>query len=172
MKSPRTLPEPKIGIVKGGELSLSGDALITLMQAVLAKGVRFRFRAKGWSMTPFIRDGDVISVSPLRGAPARLGEVVAFVRPTTGNLVVHRVIGKRSTALLIQGDNAPDSADGLIPQANVLGRVTTVERGGRSVWLGLGPERLAIACLSRMGLLLPLRVRVPSAVRSFLRRWL
>ena len=49
--------------MKGG-LSLSGEALIELMRAVLARGLPFRFAARGFSMAPFIRDGDVISVSP------------------------------------------------------------------------------------------------------------
>ena len=63
------------------DLPLSGQALLDLMRAVLAKGVPFRFCARGWSMAPFIRDGDVITVSPLRQSLPGVGEVVAFVRP-------------------------------------------------------------------------------------------
>ena len=127
------------------------------MQAVLAKNLPFRFCARGWSMAPFIRDGDVITVAPLKKALPGVGEVVAFVRPDGGNLVVHRVIARRGPAVRIQGDSGLGYEDGLIPQANLLGRVTRIERSGQPVRLGLGPERYAIAWLSRARLLTPLQ---------------
>lgn len=156
MRSPR-FEDPRLRVVRGADLPLSGDALLDLMAAVLARGVPFRFRARGWSMAPFIRDGDVITVAPLGRAAPRVGEVVAFVRPEGGNLVVHRVVALRGASVAIQGDNVPEYPDGLVPPANLLGRVTRIERVGRPVWLGLGPERHVIAWLSRTGLLLPLR---------------
>ena len=53
-------PKPAVFSVKGGELSLSGQALLELTQTVLARGALFRFCAKGLSMYPFIKDGDLI----------------------------------------------------------------------------------------------------------------
>ena len=105
-------------------------------------------------MWPFVREGDTITVSPLAGAGPRLGDVVAFLGPETGKLVVHRVVGRRDGAFLIRGDNAPESADA-VPAASILGRVTRVERGCRRISFGLGPERTLIATLSRRGLLRP-----------------
>jgi len=140
------------------------------MREVLARGMPFRFRAKGWSMIPFILDGDVISVSPLpRGVPG-IGDVVAFMRPETEMLVVHRVIARRGGACLIQSDNSYGESDGLVPRESILGRVMRVERGGRVIRLGLGPERLMIAYLSRLGLLLPLWQRLSPLLRPFFRR--
>jgi hypothetical protein len=49
----------------GSELFLTGPVFIELLHATLAKGVPFPFRARGSSMHPFIKDGDVITVSPL-----------------------------------------------------------------------------------------------------------
>jgi len=161
--------DPRLVVVTAAELPLSGQGLQDLMRAVLAKGVPFRFCARGWSMTPFIRNGDVITVSPLRGALPEVGEVVAFVRPGSTKPVVHRVIARRGTASWIQGDSVPDHADGIIPAENILGRVTRVERSGRQVWLGLGPERYLIAWLSRARLLIPLRDLLPSWLKSLLR---
>jgi len=163
--------DPRLSVVNGHELPLSGVAVLELMRAVLAMGVPFRFCARGWSMAPFIRDGDVITVAPLAGPPG-LGEVVAFVRPEAEMLVVHRVVAIRGDAPLIQGDSVPECTDGVIPLQNILGRVTRVERQGQAVWLGLGPERLLIAWLSRSGLLGLLRARLPALfIRTFLRRW-
>lgn len=161
---------PRIGVVSGGELSLSGEALLELMRAVLARSVPFRFRARGWSMDPFIRDGDVITISPLRGVLPRVGEVVAFAWSGTPSVVVHRVVGRRGTGSLIRGDGVPEYADGIIPPQNVLGRVTRVERNGHDIWLGLGPERIVIAWLSRFGLLVSLRRWLTRCLRPLVRR--
>jgi hypothetical protein len=121
-------------------------------------------------MAPFIRDGDVITVSPLENSLPGVGEVVAFVRPEDGNLVVHRIVGRRGRASLVQGDSVAEGTDGLVPAACLVGRVTRVERDGREVWLGLGPERTAIAWLSRMGLLVPLSTWLASWLKPLLRR--
>jgi hypothetical protein len=136
-----------------GEWRLSAPALIDLMQSTLAKGVSFRFRAKGSSMHPFIRDDDMITVSSLNVDGPGLGDVVAFVQE--GRLVVHRVIKINANGYLIKGD-AIGCGDGPVPLANVLGSVTRVERARRRIFIGMGPERFIIAMLSRKSLVNPL----------------
>ena len=148
----------------GDELSLSGSALLEILMAVLAKGASFRFQAKGSSMWPFMKNGDVITVSPLSRTSPSLGDVVVFVRPDTGNPVVHRVVGRRGDLLLMKGDNSP-APDGLFPSRDVVGRVTRVERDGKSFSGGLGPERYLLTIISWTGILL---ARLPP-VWSFLR---
>jgi signal peptidase I len=145
-------PRPELFIKKAGELSLSGPVLIELLRAVLDKGKPFRFRAKGVSMTPFVKDGDVITVSPFSGASPRMGDVVAFIRTATGKLVVHRMVGKSGDSFLIKGDNVDHEGE-RVPEKNVLGRVVFVERNGQRVRLGLGVERFVIAFLNQRGLL-------------------
>ena len=167
MKSQEIESTPFVRQIEGG--TLSGAALLELLQAVLDKGAPFRFQAKGFSMTPFVRDRDVITVSPLPGTSPGLGDVVAFIKPETGKLAVHRVVGKRGDSYLIKGDNSPEG-DGLVPKANVLGRVSRVERDGKRVFLGLGPERFLIAFLTRRGLLFPLLLPVWRLVRPIVRR--
>jgi hypothetical protein len=132
-------------------LSLSGEALMALMKAVHEKGRPFRFSAGGYSMAPFIRDGDVITVSPLAAGAPGPGDVAAFVHPETQRLCLHRVLSVSNGRFLIQGDNLPEKPDGMIPREALVGRVTRVERAGRRVRLGLGPERRLIAYLSRCG---------------------
>jgi hypothetical protein len=162
--------EPRLFVVKSEERPLSGPALLELMRAVLDKGVPFRFCARGWSMAPFIRDGDVITVSPLgRGRP-RTGDVVAFVRPGMERLVVHRMVARTSAGFFMQGDCLPDQPDGVVPAENLLGRVTRIERKGRQIWLGLGPERCAIAWLSRTRRLRSLGAWLASRLRPLMRR--
>ncbi len=134
------------------ELPLSGPDLKGLLSAVLAKGAAFRFRAKGASMAPFIRDGDVVTVSPVPGTNLRPGDVAAFTNPQTDRLVIHRIVGTADGSFLIKGDSVREG-DVLVPACQVHGRVTRVERKGRNLRLGLGSERILIAFLSRTGLL-------------------
>jgi hypothetical protein len=115
-------------------------------------------------MVPFIQDGDVLTVSPHPPRKSRLGEVVAFCHPETGKLMVHRVLARRPGGYLLQGDNTLE-ADGLIPFAHILGRLTRVERRGRRVRLGQGPERWLIAWLARAKLLQPLIDRTLRVLR-------
>lgn len=149
--------KPQLLVHETKVLSLSNQALIDLLSSVLDKGVPFKFQAKGNSMEPFIKEGDVIIVSPLLKKNPSIGEVVAFIHPHTGRLIVHRIIAKQKMDYLIQGDGIFDHTDGQIPLDCILGRVTTIERNGRESQLGLGIERIPITWLLRLRLLTPLR---------------
>ena len=122
------------------------------MRAVLAKGRPLRFRAKGLSMSPFIKDGDLVTVRPLAGAPPRTGDIVAFLHPATGKAAVHRIVRKRSGLFSLKGDNVPDS-DGTLSVEQILGIVSRVERAGAKVLLGRRRGGAVIASLSRTGVL-------------------
>jgi signal peptidase I len=162
--------DPQLFVLKGQELPLSGIALLELMRAVINRNLPFRFCARGWSMAPFIRDGDVITVAPLQHAVPKVGEVVAFTRPGEEKMVVHRIVAQRSEVLFIQGDNGQGYPEDAIPLNNLIGRVVRIERNGNNIWIGLGPERYAIAWLSRVRLLTPLRAGLSLWQRLFSRR--
>jgi hypothetical protein len=142
---------------------LSNPALISLLQGVLAKGSRFRFHAKGDSMSPFIRSDDLITIAPLSSRTPRVGDIVAFVRPQTHQLVVHRIIGKDQDGFLVQGDNDSGQRDQVLGQ-NILGCVVKIERAGKEARLGLGPTRFLIPWLQRARLF-----HVLTALYGFLR---
>jgi hypothetical protein len=134
--------------VTGPEKSLSNAQLIALIRGVIGKGASFRFRAGGQSMSPFIRDGDILTLAPLRDRPAT-GDVVAFINPVNGRMVVHRLVaGEAGHTWQARGDNNGLS-DGRIAGEDLLGKVSRVERAGRTVRLGLGAEKTIIAWLSR-----------------------
>jgi len=154
-------------------LSLSGTRLAELLQTVLSKGSLFKLQAKGFGMSPFIRDGDVLTIFPLNGISPGLGDVAAFIHKGTGMPFIHRVVGKKGDTYLLKGDNATE-ADGLISESNILGCVRMVEREGLRVFFGLGPERFLIAYLNRRGVLLPLihalrKLRLLARLRHFIR---
>ncbi len=134
------------------EQSIPGPTFTSLLKGVLGMGASFRFRANGVSMTPFIKQGDLVTLSPYAGSSPRLGDVAAFLFPGTEKLAIHRVVGRRENGYLLKGDNA-NAFDGVIPPENILARVKKVEREGKEIRLGLRQERYAIALLARSGLL-------------------
>jgi hypothetical protein len=134
---------------------LSGsEVLPELVNEVLSKGVECRLQVKGYSMSPFIKDSDVVTISPMSDSSPGFGEVIAFIHPKTDKLIIHRVVWKSRNAYLLKGESALES-DGLIKKESILGLVTKVERKGKRIFLGLGPERFLIALLTRKNLLLP-----------------
>lgn len=118
---------------------LSADVLLT--------GKVLRFRARGSSMSPLVRDEDVLLIQPVRQASVRVGDVV-LCNTEPDRIVVHRVIGRRAGSagpeLLLQGDRVP-WPDGWFPASQVYGRVAAIERSGGLIemdqrvvrWLGL-----------------------------------
>jgi hypothetical protein len=150
-----------------------------LAARILEDGSGLRFSAHGISMTPFIRDGDVVEVQPIGASTIRCGDVVLY-RNGGDHVIVHRVIRLDEedgrTMLVTRGD-ALACADGPISRELVLGRVVALEREGRPIkvntglprilgrlWIGLAPlsQRLyfVLAALkTRVRWLRPLQTR-------------
>ncbi len=103
-------------------------------------------------MSPLIRDGDMVTVSPLSSPSAKIGDVLAYTCPLTGRLVVHRMVGRKDGSFIMKADNSPEPKE-IVPHGNVLGWVTKMERRGKRILFGLGPERFVIGLFSRAGFL-------------------
>jgi len=113
---------------------------------ILGGGSSLRFRARGASMQPFIRDGDILEVQPPGVATLRCGDVV-LCRPGGGRLVAHRVVrlirdNRGTTAVVTRGD-ALACSDLPVSWEQVLGRVVAVERNGKRIKLNTHMQRLA-----------------------------
>lgn len=110
-------------------------AFAELSAELLRAGKAIRFQARGASMSPLVRDGDVLLVQPVDARAIRVGDVVLCVSEP-GRVVVHRVVRRVSGAdgdqFTVQGD-AVSGPDGLIRQTQVYGRVATIERDGRCI---------------------------------------
>jgi len=131
------------------EILLSGNKFIDLLQAAMDKKASFRFQAKGFSMSPFIKNGDFLTVSALGNADAGIGKIIVCVRPKNRMLIVHRVVGKNKNGYILKGDNI-FNIDSLVHYDDVLGVVSSIERNGRPVLFGLGWERVIVAFFSRI----------------------
>lgn len=136
-------------------LITDNDAVVDLLRAAISKGSSFSFRAGGFSMSPFIKDGDMITVAPFGNMLPGSGDIVAFLDSDRNGLTVHRIIDKQGIDFVMKGDNTR-AADAPVCESNLLGRVTGIRRRETDRCLGLGPERLLLAVLSRAGILMPL----------------
>lgn len=154
--------KPRLIIKKRSEWPLSGEAVSELMRAVLEKRRPFRFQAKGTSMFPFLREGDQMTVVSVGRRKIQIGDIVAFIHPESKKFTVHRAIKRKGKRLLIKGDNNVGS-DGLIPEANILGFVSKIERAGKRMTFSLGPGKRIIALWNRCQLLSPVCLRFQNA---------
>lgn len=134
--------------------SSEGARCERLIEVLLQDGLSVEIRVTGSSMSPFIRPGDVIVLDPPGPHPVRVGDVLGFLRGPS-RLAIHRVVAKHGNAPVLRGDGAQVDDGSVMPEA-IVGRVRSVLREGAPVRLGLGPERLLIALLSRTGMLAPL----------------
>jgi len=107
--------------------------LLELSKDIFRKGKSIRFQAKGWSMRPFIRDGDFILVSSIENSSIKAGDIV-FHLTTENKVIVHRVIRKHKKGnrmiMFIKGD-ATFSSPEKVEMQNVLGKVVAFERNGQ-----------------------------------------
>jgi ribosomal protein S18 acetylase RimI-like enzyme len=131
-------------------LSLSSRGQIELLRALMEHQTPLRTRVRGFSMGPFIRDGDVVTIVPVTCRQPGVGDVVACVPPETERLVVHRLVAREDTGWVLRGDNSLES-DGVVGGDSILGTVTRVERNGREIAFGEGHRGAVIAWLSRAG---------------------
>ncbi|MDT8381833.1 MAG: S24/S26 family peptidase [Brevefilum sp.] len=106
-----------------------------LTRDLLRMGKSVRFQARGMSMKPLVRDGDILLIEPLGQRLPRLGDVV-LCQTAKGRVLAHRVIGRQGKpgvyTYLIQGDRAAHS-DGWMELEQIWGRVSKLERGDRVI---------------------------------------
>jgi hypothetical protein len=123
-------------------------ALRQLCADFLRAGRSVRFSATGASMSPVIRDGDVVTIEPCTGERLRPGDVALYSTPR--GLTLHRVLRRRAALLTVRGD-ALDSQGEFVSASAVLGRLASVCRAGRRVSLRV-PVRVRLHRLARKAL--------------------
>jgi signal peptidase len=100
-----------------------------------------RLKVSGSSMLPAIRPGDVLTIHRFAHGGASAGDVVLFRRE--GRFFVHRILRREGAGFIARGD-AARSCDPWVADSDLLGRVVSVERGGRQVEPRVGaPQKLA-----------------------------
>jgi len=113
---------------------------LDLAAEVLHRFGEVRFIAHGSSMVPSIYPGDLLTVRSESVAAARRGEIVLFL--LGGRPYVHRVMRKwperNRVVFATRGDSLPKE-DPSVDASQLLGRVTSIHRRGKSVAIVIKP---------------------------------
>ncbi len=108
-----------------------------LAESVLQAGVSLQFQARGSSMTPAIRDGDTLLITPIRAHDLWVGQIV-LCQTENNRYVVHRIVRRcrqpEGVSFLLKGDQCR-SADGWVDGSRILGQAIQARRQGKLVRL-------------------------------------
>jgi len=120
-------------------MSASEKTSKALVEEVVRSFGKVRLRVLGTSMAPSVLPGDLISIERAELDEISLGEIVLFFRDE--RLFVHRVVSRDVTCerpgLITRGDRLAYN-DPPASAAELLGRVTSIERGRRRFEPGRG----------------------------------
>ena len=94
-----------------------------------------RFRAPGRSMYPAIKEDETITVQPVEPSGIKTGDIILYRLEDV--VIAHRVVrierGEDGGSRFILRGDASGALNEAVEPAQVLGRVVSVERGGRSI---------------------------------------
>jgi len=126
----------------GNKNNLNADILIKdLFTELLRRDTEMRFEARGWSMHPFIRDGDLITIEPIGYEQAEIGDILAYQNLKSKKITVHRLVKKNNDGqqpILITKGDANTKLIHDLPMCScdyILAKVVTIERGGKIIKL-------------------------------------
>ena len=105
---------------------ISHQDFLDIAGEILNREQQFSFRALGTSMSPFIKNGDAVTIQ--RDQNPGVGDVV-LLKTDEGRLYLHRVVKKVESGIVTRGDASFDE-DGFTPCRNILGKVVKVSGEG------------------------------------------
>lgn len=87
---------------------------------------------RGESMRGTFRNGDVLTLAEVSLGELRVGDVVAYLRPTSegkSEEVVHRIVAVAEHGLIARGDSNPGVDGAFVTEQNLVGRVIRAQHG-------------------------------------------
>ena len=108
------------------------------------------FFYRGSSMTPLLREGDVLEVVPYDGATVRRWDVIVYDSPWHDLTVVHRVVRVEPEGIRTRGDANSRMDPYVLAPADIKGRVTLVRRAQGQFSLYPGAYGLAQGWLVKL----------------------
>lgn len=127
-------------IIKTAKTAIPAEAIRQMFIDLLRDGHCIRSPARGESMSPSIRKGDVLTVRPITFAEAKIGDILAYRRdvPESG-LTTHRVIQKgrddEGSYIITKGDRSRFRDFPIKCPTEVYGKIVSRERHGRLISL-------------------------------------
>ena len=131
------------------------DLFTDVSTELLRSGQSIRFRAPGRSMHLTIKEGEIITVQPVAPSAVKIGDIILY--RFEGGVIAHRVVrierGEDGGSRFILRGDASGVPDEPVEPSQVLGKVVSVERGGRSIDLYSRRAKMlltAYVCASRL----------------------
>jgi signal peptidase I len=128
---------------------------LALTTELLRDGYGVRFHPQGQSMHPTIRDGEAVTIEPVKALDVRRGDILLY--QTARGVIAHRVTRirqeKNPSAVFTMRGDAPLASAEEVDANKILGRVISVERGERTIDLASRSVRLrqrARLCAARL----------------------
>ncbi len=140
-------------------LQLDHREFAALSAELIADSGGLRFRAHGHSMSPSIRNGDILVIKKIPVDGVDVGDIV-LAGTENSPLLAHRIIRRTGNAWITCGD-ALTEPDAPLDAERLIGRVEMIERDGASYSLQTVRRRLAgwlWARAARLGSSLPGKV--------------
>lgn len=64
-----------------------------------------KFKICGQSMVPFLKDDDHVCIEPIPISHVKVGDLIAYFDKISKIMVVHRVVCKTTSGIILKGDN-------------------------------------------------------------------
>lgn len=109
-------------------VKLENKTFFDAVKESLSSGSGVKIPVTGSSMRPFLRNGDVVSVSAFNGHKLKRGSIA--LGHWKEGYVLHRVIGTRGANILLAGDNNIAQIEE-VPSAEIFAVVTACYRQGK-----------------------------------------
>lgn len=100
----------------------------------LTPGHSLRVKCRGQSMYPMIKGGDTLLIEVVNANKLKLGDIAFYCLPSD-TFVVHRLVKRNGSGLLLTNGDNLRQADNPVSEEHVFGKVTGIERGGKSLAL-------------------------------------
>lgn len=119
---------PEMKSIENSPLRINHEEFLGIVKEILARGKPLSFRAQGTSMSPFIKDGDIVTLLRDPNPKVGVGDVV-LLKTGEGKFYLHRVIKKGESGIITRGDACFED-DGFTPHRNIIGKVVRVSGRG------------------------------------------
>ena len=98
-------------------------------------------------MFPILQRGDILRLDSCNEKPPQVGDVVVFQRPKRGGLIVHRIVFVGQKRIRTKGDNNESVDNWVLSVCDILGRIVSVNRGGKKIIIlgGFCGQKYALA---------------------------
>ena len=128
------------------EISINAAEFKALAGDLLSRDKLIKFKASGFSMSPFIKNGDILEVQPNATSSIQIGDIILYSK-MSDILIAHRVVSideyQGERRFITQGDSLFTPDDG-VSSNQVLGQVMAVERSGRRIILNSTSGRIFV----------------------------